>query len=748
MQSNAQKSDPQSAIPLGAAAQFALSAYEKIVGYEYSEFDIKRLVELKHLFQEILQNTAPISWELDDKKRPTHRISHHKWSDHVRQLAKGKHQIGRFHYQSSLIAEYAATYLAERGKRWIGSGRSGDLLEQFISEWIHFAIYELPSLSFDEESLQKIKQRIKYLEKIQKHEFLFKFGTITRRRNKFDTIESIKQQLYSSIELISKEALRQCAREKLEICCANSAGLLLAYAKATYYGRATVIYHEPLELQSFVDPDNAFLTTSSKKTYPKIMATHSGAILHEVICLAGLEAFGAVGVTPKKPLKASYFEESFAPKKVEWATKDFDLPPWINKAQAISYIMEHQQVAESALRVARLKNLVEIAYDLTGKIGDLWAYGDAEGKLSLNGLLFLLEKELDNFYQRFDHLYQFQNRQRHIYNLRYRVNPDNEINLNFNKVDEQHEDISKFYNLLKKAIKGIHDRMADYTEEDTRKINTKKTAFYKSVSNYMKQYYPEHCYKYELLMKASQVQGDSEYTQNELEALVEEESYSFCKSVNMEQQETEASKTAKAWKREFVFLYKKEHLELQKLKQEFRKKIDAQMPFADIRSSAMALKKQVDLLKVKAELERPVWSFGSIGWPFKKNTRAKVDHMVNALDTLLKEVGASLGDETILLNNPGVATPSSSAETMAALKNKEKERLSQKRFEPIYPETPEQFAKMMLLEGDESTFTKEYKSKRDFYMMVYHPNKDKAAPAAAAKKQGSVLEMTKMLKRR
>lgn len=679
-------------IPLSVAAQLAMSLYDKITGYAYSDADVRRLGELKHIYQELLSNNPPLVWELDASQKPTHRMSHHKWSDHIRQLSRGKHKVGHFHYQGSLIAEYSASYLAERGKRWFGGGTEGDLLEQFIGEWVNFSLNELPHLDYDEDAIEKIQSRIRYLEKIQKHETLFKFGTITRARNKFDTIESIKQQLYSCADLALKESLRQCAREKLDLCRSSTSGILVACVKALYYGRATPVYQEPLEIQSFVGQQTFYQSLSAKLLYPQVKKTHSGAILNELLELSGLEAFGIAGESGLGPLQREYILENSSSSQIDWSAKNFDLPPWIDVTQSVAYLRSCQKLAESALRVAKLKQLVETAYDLTGKIGDLWAYGDAEGKLSLNGLLFLLEKELDAFYLRFDKYYQYQNRLRHIYNLTQRVNPDNEINKNFNKVDEQNEDLAKYYKLVKKAVKNIRERMSEFTEEEVKRIDNKKKSFYRSISTYMSQYYPEYADQYQSLDFAAQVEGslsdgleadDGPSPQERLDL------ENYCYAYNAKSKASLvflADLAYKQWKKDFIQRYKEDHQELLRLKAAFRMAVDSQATMDELKAAVSGLANQLAVLKNFAEYERPGWSYYSLGWPFNGQMRANINYIVGDLDDLLREVKACIGKEDFA----SVEKPSSTVKIHSVIEMME-----------LKPEKTEEFVRIKIANSPE-----------------------------------------------
>jgi hypothetical protein len=632
--------DPQSSnhvltstIASAVITQTAISLYESIKGGRYSENDKRRLAELKHLYAEILHNKPPITWELDKDNAPTQRIGHQRWPEHVRQLTKTQNKACYYYHQSMLIAEYAGMYLTVRGNRWLASGKSGDLLDQFISEWINFALQELFALDFDDTSVEKIKLRIKYMERVQKHENLFKFGLITRKHNKFDTFESIKQQLYVCVEVASKEVLRQCAREKLEVCCMNIAGLLLACAKAVYYARSTAVFHEPLELRGIISPSDIFLTASAEKLYPVLQETHTGRMLYEFISIAGLEAFGTISA---RIMRADlvYFHQNFSPKPINLKSRKLDLPPWVNSSEAEFYLNLIQDFIERALRIAKLKAILEIAYDLTGKLGDVWAYGDKQGKLSLEAVLLLLEYELDAFHISFNSWYSSQAKKRGAYNMKHRMNPDNAINKNFNKADEQQEDIDKFYQTIKQAVKSVKDKTSVLNDEETNKINLKKNLFYKSVTHYIRDYHPNLYTKYQILE-----QPLLRISSHSTDADLHNEACIFSQDLEVKSKPIIKTDTKfMLWKQKFIQRHQPSYLRLQELKIQLLRQLELNAGEEEIIAAANRLRNRILILKANVKREMPYWSFQSLGWPFNQDIKQHLLLIIHDYDDLRQRV--------------------------------------------------------------------------------------------------------------
>ena len=624
-------------VAIGAATHLAFGFFEKCLGSHYSQTDKNKLEELKAVYTEVLRKeAAPPFWELDEKDRPTFHLSQRKWSEYERQLSAENHRNGKFFYQRTLIAQYAATYLTARSKRWFGKGTSGDLLEQFISEWINFALKELPNLNFDDESIEKIQLRLNYLDHIQTHENLFKYGLIKRKRDKFDTMESIRQQLESCIAYATRGSLLECAREKFDVCRTQLGTLLHASVSSVYYARETAINNEPFNIQALIDP-HTFLSDAAKSLYTQIKGSHTGAMLAEVITVANLASFGGLNSkeTQHKPLV--YFAENHQSQAFNLACKKADLPPWISQSDQAYYISETQKILESTLRIVQLKKLVEEAYDLTGKVGDVWAYGDRQGKLSLDGLLFSLEKELDLFKERYDALYKTQNNWRRVYNHQHRINPGKDINLNFNMVTKQRDKINEYYNSLKSAITDIRAKMKDFSEEDLKQIDTRKKVFYQTVAHFIKEHYPSDYATYKDLEKTELLLEKKAFEelspQLELKLCVEELSLA----------------EYKAWKEVYLSQHQAAYCQLQYLIHDFTVKLNKDELLAAQGLLEHALLEKLQEIKIQAESERPFWRLNRhefrIGWPFYQQKKRCLQLLSHECDLIYQDLGSLVPNE-------------------------------------------------------------------------------------------------------
>lgn len=634
-------------VGLSVATQVAVNLFEKMLGNSYSKANFKRYTELKRVYAKILGRDAPHFWKLDDKNRPTFQMGNYKWSDYVRELSEGKETSGEYSTQSSSIAKHLSTYLTERRKRWFGSGDPGDLLELYMSEWMHFALNELPTFKFDDPAVKKIKARLKYLVKIQKHEALFKGSFIGRRKNKIDTMEAVRQELLECKRRAEKQASRECAREKFKICRDSTTDLLMASLNSIYYARATPVYNEAFIPRTFIDPAKVFITKNAQKLYPEVKSSHTGTMLYELLMMSGLEAFGITNLVRDQPFKAQYFNEDFSSKSIDWSSAKHDLPKWIEKEEAPRYLSETQQMAESVLRIAKLKGLVEEVYDLTGQLGDLWAYGDKRGRLSLEGLLFLLEKELALFYDRYEKLYQYQDTLRQSYIIARAVNPNDAASANFNLVDDQREEVEKFYGRIKAAINDLRVKLGEFSEEDVKRIDERKKLFYRSVAGHVKRYYPENYHRFQLLEQPlSQEEAAAAFgLENPLMDLADSPQGSSMTWI----EKFFPGESFAQWRKKYYSRHKNEYQILANLLLQFEDQINAAGPRDESAGLERALQSQLEQMRFKALAERPSWKLGwsslALGWPFKRNVNKNIQIILNEFSLLSTDIKRSFDEE-------------------------------------------------------------------------------------------------------
>lgn len=631
---------------ISVVTHLAANFFEKFMGKSYSQNDFTRYVELKRVYAQTLGREAPYFWELDEHKQPTHRIVKQAWPDYLKGLREGKEQVGNYYSQMTSIAEQVTAYLAARGKRWFGRGQPGDLLDLFMLDWLNFAVNELPTYRYDESSIHKIRQRLRYLVKVQKHVSLFKVGFIKRKKRKFEVLETIKQELLECERMTREEAMRECAREKLQVCCQATAKLWLASINTLYYGRALTIYDEPLNLRGFIDPAHTYLTSNARDLYPKVKNTHTGEMLHEILLFAGPETVGRQPVVTTQAFAPGYFNEDFSPKAMAWSSEKFDLPEWYRgkEAQARSYLNDTQRLAESILRLAKLKHLLEEVFDLTGRLGDLWVYGDQRGRLSLEGLLFSLEKELILFQERFEKLYQAQDTLRQDYVREKGIRLDKDVNQNFNKVDDQKDMIDGLYEPLKKAIKDLQAKLLEFSGEEVCRVDTRKEEFYQLVSNYIHYYYPGESHRFQLLDQP----------------LINEEAlfaFGFGRSCRDPEQSSRAVLPTLAqqnqvdrgfvhWRKNYFLQHKNDLINLGRLWLQFEK----MRKLANSSQASIYLARQIRIhlssMQRKVKAERPVWRLGwfyiSLGWPFNRAVNRYIQRVVQDLMLLVEEVNSAM----------------------------------------------------------------------------------------------------------
>jgi len=603
---------------VAAAVEFAVAVYDKFVGNAYSKKDMRKLELLKNLYKASLEvDDSPLEWKLDDKNRPQNAAKYEDWPTYLKQLRRGRHLVGNYYCQSTLITEYAITYLNSRKKRWIGKGSPGDILELFIAEWINFALNELPTLGCDEISIKKIQQRLNYIEQFKKHEVLFRFGSVNRKKNKSDLIESIQKQLKSCLKLAEQESLLRCARDELDVCKRNIAVLLQSCANVLYYARNTDVTDEPLEISEFVSRDQ-LNTKAARLIYPKVRETHTGRMLYEMIILAGVKSFGLADEEIERPNEFIYFTEEYKPKAFNIKDRKSDMPKWVKKKDIDQELKIFQNFSVYVLRNSQLKTLVGDTYDLSGKIGDLWAYGSEKGKKSVELLLLSLERELDELKRIFDAFYQRHNQDRQADNSKRKVDPHKEANPNFNKVDTEKLAIEKYCAALQSTIKAIRNQMDRFPTNAKKLIGQQKSKFYRDISYYLQKFHPDLYEKYAFLEKESNEKSDQEIESRKFKYYME---YLNKKSPKLKTNTT---------------LHEKYKDLLKQCQNPYSMEV--------VNKSADELYDEINNLRKKTENERPAWRFKwgifpiTMGWPFYRSEHRFAMGLLKELDIVFRDV--------------------------------------------------------------------------------------------------------------
>ena len=532
-----------------------------------------------------------------------------------------------------------------------------------------FALNEVPTYEYDERAIEKIKQRLTYLEAVKKSN-IFKFGTIPREKNKFDVFESIEAQLKRCLEVAAKEMLRRNARDELHRCHTMTANLLFSYAQSIYYLRNTDVSHEPLELKSYANADKKKLNAAAQALYPVLHASHTGKMLFEVLHLAGLDTFGVPNddrISIENPV---YFDRQGQLKSVDWEVLgNADLPPWVTPDNKKQQLTAMHRLAQSMLRIAQLKQLIDAAYELTGKVGDVWAYGDKEGKSSLKALIFLMEAEINSSKVQFDAIYAYHNESRQTYNKKHRINPDKGVNPNFNLLDANRTALEKHHAELKTSIKSIRDQMASFPVNAEQEMQAKKQKFYVALDDYFKKYYPEDRAQFNFNgIKSSKRKSDAKQVrfENQPKLLVLEpdmqfvlpirkkyKSYWYYCNENLDNaivnQVTQADITRYKkwqlghsyddWMNGYITRTHDQWAAYQHAAHLFEDTLVQGAKFDGAQQNQALLRTTITQLKAQIQLEMPAWRFQwsfmfikTAGWPFNRKAARFAEHLLSELD--------------------------------------------------------------------------------------------------------------------
>lgn len=347
-------------------------------------------------------NESPEIWKLDENDKAAYKIPNQQpLLAYVKtQLGQGRAQVSS---NAGNIATLAATYADDRITRRFGGGKRYDPIDLFFAELIDFSLNKLCHLE-PQKAVAQLNKRITYMRGIQRIPDLFPTSMMEREHNKQSTLQMILREFESCLEYAKQEQARVCAREHFKQLLNNLQTSLIQSLNFLYYARKQKIDRFPLVLDSFksgYDSQNNIKTQYDIRYDLIKYNTLTGRWLHKLLAIMSPIAFASAQKNIKND---DYIDELIFPWNIEIDSiflnacnpNELDLPEWLsNPDDKIYFLKSLQAIAQGIHRWSHLIVLVDYAYQLTGEEGNRWAYGENNGRNSLEILLKLVKKEID-----------------------------------------------------------------------------------------------------------------------------------------------------------------------------------------------------------------------------------------------------------------------------------------------------------------------------------------------------------------
>ena len=430
---------------------------EQFFGNSYSKLSRMQLTNLINLYNKSFKTTEhPLLWKLDSKNRPE-KFFH--GDDFRFYIECNFRNPGRRNYphQSKMIRENIIAYLNQRRKRWVAKGNPGDLLEQFLGEWLEWSTNNLPFMGYDTAALETLQKRLDYIVSVINDPFILPYGRITRANNKYICFNIIRDNLQACQLLAKQEKIRVSATEKFEDLRTNMAQLLQDSLNIIYYIRRTPVSDKPFDIPVFAN-----------KTDHPIKSSQSGRMLNETIHKAGLAAFILSREKLEEKCENRYFDENKSPIMVDWLDRKTnltpDLPVWVISNMDIQQTLQLiQNLCVAILRYTEIKNLIEVARDLSSQSGNVWAYADKTGKHAIVAVEFLHKAALKALIDTTQELINQQNSLRSTYIQKYRKKDEGADN--YLKLIDTHDRVKDCNNQLTMTMNDIRVQLDEFPIE-------------------------------------------------------------------------------------------------------------------------------------------------------------------------------------------------------------------------------------------------------------------------------------------
>ncbi|MES2219310.1 MAG: hypothetical protein V4501_12980 [Pseudomonadota bacterium] len=451
--------------------------YEKISGNSYSELSRKHLLILKEVYTEQFgQSNYPAFWALDDSYRPTSFIQDDELKLSVTNVSDSAKR--NYPHQTRMISQNIIAYLVKRKNRWLGGGNPGDLLEQFLREWLQWSAKTLPTMAYDSDAIIILNNRLKYIEAVMRNVHLFNYGRFTRTPNKYDCFKTIKSNISKCLSLAKQEKMRTDATQMFDVMRTNMAELLHESVNVIYYARKTDVSALPLNILEYV-------TDSANP----IKQSCSGQMLNELIYKAGIAAFTLEETSLKLGIEDYYFDGDN--KVIAIVSKNHDFPIWVTTpAQKQEVFSAIHQLGAAILRYAEVKKLMEKARDLAAKSGNVWAYADENGKRSIENLKFLHNSALKNLQSL---ILQFIRQQNALLSDRMdtlRNKEQNSSTANHEYIENAEKNINALSKKLFTKMADISEQLSEYDGKSLLEINDMKLDLYRHINQTLQRNHP------------------------------------------------------------------------------------------------------------------------------------------------------------------------------------------------------------------------------------------------------------------
>jgi hypothetical protein len=480
------------AIAGGAAAVEYI--IKRFIGKPYSKKNLDRLEALSPLYESNLGVKLPEYCELKDGKPVFCFAPDRRYDAYLNTLEENREGIQNYNKHSKIISKYISSYLAKRQKRLMDNGTKGDFLELFFNEWLIWSATKLPTLAYDDESIKIFNKRLAYIEAVREEPNFFPHPKISGEITKHDALDFIERELHKCIAKTKEEQERNTALTHFSNIRDKNSKIINECLNVIFYARNQSAHELPLVDEDYVAPRlDKTHSALVRDILPKILTTHSGEMLLATIILTRNHDINALQSSDKE-IFDYYFNPDLTPKNLRWDLARCDLPPWIPKKLYNHQMRAIQDLCLGILKLNDVMRLIDDAYTLCTYKGSLWAYGDAKGKKSIEGLLHVYESVLSELAQNFSKFYTFNKVKQKIYNKDKENNYDADVDINLKNVKSSIKLIQKFKEESILESGKIRAQIESFPIDMEKKVNKKLKPFFQGVRNSLIKYTPKSSY--------------------------------------------------------------------------------------------------------------------------------------------------------------------------------------------------------------------------------------------------------------
>ncbi len=436
---------------------------QHIFSLRYNEHECRMLAAIQQLFsRHIHPELQPPQWQLDEKGCPMQLSAVLDWPEYIFQILQEKPPSPLFYY-IQLFAHIIGDHLTQQQSHWLLRRKKGHYIEQFYMELMHWCLEDFSSYPIGNASKEKILKRFHYLDACMDSPCIFEenfsFQFVSHDNDRL-ILKKLKTILSQCLDYMDIEIARLSAREYLST--------LRAHLQQFFVHTINWIYHQQknettthLDVHQLVNPQSHYPRLLHEDKKPNSM----NQFLYDIMRFLNPQAFHLVQSSHPSAL------ENLDISLIKKLMAKEDLFPWMIHHE--SYLSQFPEIIKLLYLFNQQYETLNIVFDLTGEMGEFWAYTHEQGGEILSKVISHIKASIERLYSSAEFLHQELSRKSEVYFHEKKTSIDHKFYKQFKKTQKYFDQIKNNKETIREHCIFILDKVTSYPKNKRREINEK-----------------------------------------------------------------------------------------------------------------------------------------------------------------------------------------------------------------------------------------------------------------------------------